>query len=258
MAITSTPCIKDSRLAARGKVVLTQVPDNIRILEQKKCTFRCREQDASHMVDWFGRNTWDASCTRVDPVGMDDGIKDCRLAYAWHAMLAWKNGVEIIDPSNIYDFYNYYHSYPVSCGVDGVKVDVQNGQEMLSATTLIENFQSDHYTAEFYAAARALGGCHEPSIAKGEDFGFQYKVLYMSHPSPLDIDSVEEFQGENLRGRLCSICIQFRQAFKLLPEGLADIQFAPIGLVDMYNSGGALEALSCINDSSGCTINAKV
>lgn len=80
----------------------------------------------------------------------------------------------------------------------------------------------------------------------------------MSHPSPLDIDSVEEFQGENLRGRLCSICIQFRQAFKLLPEGLADIQFAPIGLVDMYNSGGALEALSCINDSSGCTINAKV
>ncbi|KAK9203229.1 hypothetical protein WN943_013483 [Citrus x changshan-huyou] len=51
-------------------------------------------------------------------------------------------------------------SYPVSCGVDGVKVDVQNGQEMLGATTLIENFQSDHYTAEFYAAARALGGCH--------------------------------------------------------------------------------------------------
>lgn len=80
----------------------------------------------------------------------------------------------------------------------------------------------------------------------------------MSHPSPLDIDSVEEFQGENLRGRLCSIRIQFRQAFKLLPEGLPDIQFAPIGLVDMYNSGGALEALSCINDSSGCTINAKV
>lgn len=53
----------------------------------------------------------------------------------------WKNGVEIIDPSNIYDFYNYYHSYPVSCGVDGVKADVQNGQEMLGATTLIENFQ---------------------------------------------------------------------------------------------------------------------
>lgn len=29
----------------------------------------------------------------------------------------------------------------MSCGVDGVKVDVQNGQEMLGATTLIENFQ---------------------------------------------------------------------------------------------------------------------
>lgn len=25
---------------------------------------------------------------------------------------------------------------------------------------LFLRFQSDHYTAEFYAAARALGGCH--------------------------------------------------------------------------------------------------
>lgn len=26
----------------------------------------------------------------------------------------------------------------------------------------------------------------------------------------------------------------------------------------MYSSGGALEAVGCINDSSGCTINVKV
>ncbi|KAL5748226.1 hypothetical protein ACOSQ2_025523 [Xanthoceras sorbifolium] len=37
-----------------------------------------------------------------------------------------------------------------------------------------------------------------------------------------------------------------------------NIQFAPIGLVDMYNSGGALEAMSCSNDPSGCTIKVKV
>ncbi|KAK9203228.1 hypothetical protein WN943_013482 [Citrus x changshan-huyou] len=76
-----SPAHRASKIAAlqrAARLCLTQVPDNIRILEQKKCTFRCREQDASHMVDWFGRNTWDASCTRVDPVGMDDGIKGDR------------------------------------------------------------------------------------------------------------------------------------------------------------------------------------
>lgn len=41
--------------------------------------------------------------------------------------------VGIVDPSKIYDFYNDYHSYLASCGVDGVKVDVQTLLEMLGA-----------------------------------------------------------------------------------------------------------------------------
>ncbi|XP_028236511.1 probable galactinol--sucrose galactosyltransferase 2 [Glycine soja] len=36
-----------------------------------------------------------------------------------------KYGVGIIDPEKLYDFYNDSHSYLASCGVDGVKVDVQ-------------------------------------------------------------------------------------------------------------------------------------
>ncbi|XP_027942108.1 probable galactinol--sucrose galactosyltransferase 2 isoform X2 [Vigna unguiculata] len=44
-----------------------------------------------------------------------------------------KYGVGIIDPENLYDFYNDYHSYLVSCGVDGVKVDVQNLIETLGS-----------------------------------------------------------------------------------------------------------------------------
>lgn len=44
-----------------------------------------------------------------------------------------KYGVGIIDPQNLYDFYNDYHSYLVSCGVDGVKVDVQNLIETLGS-----------------------------------------------------------------------------------------------------------------------------
>ncbi|XP_020235790.1 probable galactinol--sucrose galactosyltransferase 2 [Cajanus cajan] len=44
-----------------------------------------------------------------------------------------KYGVGIIEPQNLYDFYNDYHSYLASCGVDGVKVDVQNLIETLGS-----------------------------------------------------------------------------------------------------------------------------
>ncbi|XP_030531295.1 probable galactinol--sucrose galactosyltransferase 2 isoform X2 [Rhodamnia argentea] len=42
-----------------------------------------------------------------------------------------KYGVGVIDPEKIYDFYNDLHSYLARCGVDGVKVDVQNLIETL-------------------------------------------------------------------------------------------------------------------------------
>ncbi|KAK8695038.1 hypothetical protein V6N13_072580 [Hibiscus sabdariffa] len=42
-------------------------------------------------------------------------------------------GIGLIDPSKIRNFYKDYHSYQASCGVDGVKVDVQNVLELLGA-----------------------------------------------------------------------------------------------------------------------------
>ncbi|XP_060670611.1 probable galactinol--sucrose galactosyltransferase 2 [Ziziphus jujuba] len=45
-----------------------------------------------------------------------------------------KYGVGLIDPKYISDFYNDLHDYLVSCGVDGVKVDVQNLLETLGST----------------------------------------------------------------------------------------------------------------------------
>lgn len=42
-----------------------------------------------------------------------------------------KYGVGVIDPEKMYDFYNDLHSYLACCGVDGVKVDVQNLIETL-------------------------------------------------------------------------------------------------------------------------------
>ncbi|KAL7098370.1 hypothetical protein ACP275_09G013200 [Erythranthe tilingii] len=42
-----------------------------------------------------------------------------------------KYGVGLIDPKKIYEFYNDLHSYLSRCGIDGVKVDVQNLIETL-------------------------------------------------------------------------------------------------------------------------------
>ncbi|XP_075503722.1 putative galactinol--sucrose galactosyltransferase 2 [Primulina tabacum] len=42
-----------------------------------------------------------------------------------------KYGVGLIDPYRIYDFFNDFHCYLSSCGIDGVKVDVQNLIETL-------------------------------------------------------------------------------------------------------------------------------
>ncbi|KZV41917.1 hypothetical protein F511_11339 [Dorcoceras hygrometricum] len=45
-----------------------------------------------------------------------------------------KFGVGVVDPEKVHDFYNDMHSYLASCGVDGVKVDVQNLLETLGST----------------------------------------------------------------------------------------------------------------------------
>ncbi|KAM1768248.1 hypothetical protein ACFX12_046245 [Malus domestica] len=36
------------------------------------------------------------------------------------------HGLGLVHPKKIFNFYNELHSYLASCGVDGVKVDVQN------------------------------------------------------------------------------------------------------------------------------------
>lgn len=44
-----------------------------------------------------------------------------------------KNGLGLVDPEKVFNFYNELHSYLASAGVDGVKVDVQNILETLGA-----------------------------------------------------------------------------------------------------------------------------
>lgn len=338
-----------------------------------------------------------------------------------------KYGVGMIDPSKFYDFYNDYHSYLASCGVDGVKVDVQNLIETLGSgcggrvsltkrhqealeTSIARNFehnnliccmshnsdsiysskksaaarasedfmpreptfqtlhvasvafnslllgeifvpdwdmfQSKHETAEFHAAARAIGGCavyvsdkpgnHDFKILKKlvlpngsvlraryagrptRDCLFQDPVMdgksllkiwnlnkltgvigvfncqgagsWPMKPSettpthltisgkvrPLDVEFLEEVAGENWNGDCILYAFNAGLLSKLPSRGKLEVsletlqcevytvspirvfghhmQFAPIGLLDMYNSGGAVEELSCIRDAANCTI----
>lgn len=44
-----------------------------------------------------------------------------------------KNGLGLVNPEKIFNFYNELHSYLASAGIDGVKVDVQNILETLGA-----------------------------------------------------------------------------------------------------------------------------
>ncbi|KAL5719471.1 galactinol--sucrose galactosyltransferase [Ranunculus cassubicifolius] len=98
---------------------------------------------------------------------------ECRYVYVWHALAGYWGGVKpagagmehydsalaypvqspgvernqpdivmdslsvlglgLVPPKKVFDFYNELHSYLASCGVDGVKVDVQNIIETLGA-----------------------------------------------------------------------------------------------------------------------------
>ncbi|KAH7528325.1 hypothetical protein FEM48_Zijuj05G0060700 [Ziziphus jujuba var. spinosa] len=340
-----------------------------------------------------------------------------------------KYGVGLIDPSKILSFYDDLHSYLASCGVDGVKVDVQSIVEMLGsgyggrvelsrqyqqaleesvhknfkANNLIscmslnteyiysskvgavarvsedfmpneptfqtlhvaavafnslllgeivvpdwDQFYSDHYTAYFHGAARALGGCsvyvsdrpgkHDFEVIKklvlpdgfilrarkagrptrdclfsdpvidGKSLlkiwnvnnltgiigifncqragkwpptpGAQYEspqgsadVLLSSRVSPSDVDSLEDIADEHWNGDCALYSFGSGSLSKMPRKGSFEvslgtlkceiytvspirvfgdnIQFAPIGLVDMFNSGGAIKSLDCKKDSSG-------
>ncbi|KAL0385178.1 UNVERIFIED_CONTAM: putative galactinol--sucrose galactosyltransferase 2 [Sesamum radiatum] len=218
-------------------------------------------------------------------------------------------------------------------------------------------FQSDHVTADFHAAARALGGCavyvsdkpgeHDFKILKklvlpdGSILRARYagrptrdclfndpvtdgksllKIWNMNkfsgvlgvfncqgagswntkidvgdfkrdtrqdlplsalppvsgHISPIDIESLGDAASETWTGHCAvyafnsgalytlpkksnlkvSLDVLKYEIFTVCPIGNygENLRFSPIGLLDMYNSGGAVESLKHTNDSSGCSI----
>ncbi|XP_049395552.1 probable galactinol--sucrose galactosyltransferase 2 [Solanum stenotomum] len=81
-----------------------------------------------------------------------------------------KFGVGVINPQRIFDFYNDLHSYLASCGVDGVKVDVQ---------TLLETLGFGH------GGRVALTGRYQEALEESiaRNFGADNLICCMNHNS---------------------------------------------------------------------------
>ncbi|XP_059643705.1 probable galactinol--sucrose galactosyltransferase 2 [Cornus florida] len=126
------------------------------------------------------------------------------------------------------------------------------------------------------------GAGNWPLKQGAEDVSHQASTgsLISGRVSPLDVEFLGEIGGDNWSGD-CAIYAFNSGSLSRLPkeENLEvtldtlqceiftispvrvfnqNIHFAPIGLVDMYNSGGATEGLSCTLEPSGCKIKVKV
>lgn len=100
------------------------------------------------------------------------------------------------------------------------------------------------------------------------------------HVSPLDVEYLDQVAGDNWHGdsavyafysgslsRLSkkanlevSLAVLKCEIFTICPVRVLgqNLQFAPIGLLDMYNSGGAVEALELTNHPAGCRVKIRV
>ncbi|PSR95905.1 Galactinol--sucrose galactosyltransferase [Actinidia chinensis var. chinensis] len=98
--------------------------------------------------------------------------------------------------------------------------------------------------------------------------------------SPLDVEFLEEVAGGDWSGDCAvyafnsgslskvskneslevSLGVLKCEIFTISPIKVfnQNLHFAPIGLLEMYNSGGAMEALNCVVDVKGCSIKIKV
>ncbi|PON85231.1 Glycosyl hydrolase [Trema orientale] len=117
------------------------------------------------------------------------------------------------------------------------------------------------------------------NVAEDINFSGSTNSSISGHVRPIDVEFLEEIAGESWNGD-CAIYAFNSGSLSTLPQhgnlevSLATLQceiytispikvfgngqrFAPIGLLDMYNSGGAVESLSCREEFSGFTVTIK-
>ncbi|CAL1390567.1 unnamed protein product [Linum trigynum] len=119
-----------------------------------------------------------------------------------------KNGVGMVDPSRIHDFYNDLHTYLARCGADGVKVDIQNVLEALAfgyggrvvlmrnyqealAESVSNCFQDNNLIASMSISTDFLYSVKKCAIARAsEDYMPRIPTLQASHVAAIAFDSI--------------------------------------------------------------------
>ena len=149
---------------------LTGIKENAKFQKKEKKTTDDDKDGGEHQADAAEQTQTPGLKLLVEEAKRDHGVK---YVYVWHAMAGYWGGVKpaaegmehyeselaypvqspgvmgnqpdivmdslsvlglgLVHPRRVLSFYDELHSYLASCGVDGVKVDVQNIIETLSA-----------------------------------------------------------------------------------------------------------------------------
>ncbi|XVF56127.1 hypothetical protein PTKIN_Ptkin06aG0092000 [Pterospermum kingtungense] len=222
-----------------------------------------------------------------------------KYVYVWHALAGYWGGVKpvtadivmdslavhglgLVHPKKVFNFYNELHAYLASCGVDGVKVNIQNiietlgaghgGRDPASHTIHISSmaysglflgkfmqpdwdmFHSLHPTAEYHAAAHAIGGCAIYVSDKPGNHNFELlKKLVLPDGSVL---------RALLPGRPTLDCLFVDRA----RDGISLLKIWNVnkcyGVVGVFNCQGAgwckITKKTCIHDASPGTLTGSV
>ncbi|KAL6559354.1 hypothetical protein OROGR_004471 [Orobanche gracilis] len=146
------------------------ITDSFRILERHKGTFtHIKHKMKPTHLDWFGWCTWDAFYKDVTIQGIKEGLESFLEGGCLPKFLIIDDGWQ--------DTFNEFHKEGEAFA-DGTQfasrlIDLKESSEFMGSGVVTNGHDlhdlvqivpyvhtvSDHYTAEFHGAARALGGC---------------------------------------------------------------------------------------------------
>lgn len=118
-----------------------------------------------------------------------------------------------------------------------------------------------------------------PFLDTSQSYTSSEQSYLTGHVNPIDIERLDEVTGENFTSDCAVFCFKTGSLHHLAKKGSVDVllkvlecdiftispvkdydkkfQFAPIGLIEMYNSGGAVEAVDFVSDHSRCRLDTK-
>ncbi|OMP06969.1 Raffinose synthase [Corchorus olitorius] len=182
-----------------------------------------------------------------------------------------RNGVGLVNPEKVSDFYNDLHSYLASAGIDGVKVDAQSILETLGAghggrgagwcgvrKRMVSHEEQPGAGAGIISGvirARDVEYLRQVAVAVAED-GCTWTgdtILYSHRAGEVAYLPTNASVSVTLKPREYEV-------YTVVPVKVAlnGAKFAPIGLIKMFNSGGAIKELKYDDQGTSIRISMKV